>query len=137
MAPYSRFQNNAGTCTSGARQTEHMTVAPTTCWARFRSGGLNCRAVQSRNASNARKSALPRWRGTNTFALELHYRSQSEHLGISQCFAGIVAQGIGRAPAWMNDVLEIRLQRPPGADLVLVDGGEQPFETPDRPARPE
>jgi hypothetical protein len=75
--------------------------------------------------------------GSASFSLlELDHRSQSENLGISQCFAGIVSQRIGCAPAGMNDVLEIRLQRPAGADLILVDSGEQAFETANRSARP-
>jgi hypothetical protein len=79
-------------------------------------------------------SSTARWDGN--LGIELYHRSQPEHLGISQGFAGTVPQGIGRAPAGMHDVLEIRLKRLAGADLIPVDCGEQPFETPDRPTRP-
>lgn len=62
-------------------------------------------------------------------ASELQHGPQAEHRRILENLAGLVrAERIGRAPARMGDVLEIRLQREFAPDFVLINGGDDPSE---------
>ena len=60
--------------------------------------------------------------------LELQRSSKSEHGRILQRSARKSSRRNCRPAARMDDVLEVRLHRPSVADLILVDGGEQPFK---------
>jgi hypothetical protein len=59
--------------------------------------------------------------------LELDDRPQPQHSSIAEFSSRPLLQGIGRPAAQMDDVLKIRLQRPTGTHLILIDVGQQLF----------
>jgi hypothetical protein len=52
---------------------------------------------------------------------KLQHRPQPEHRGLPQQLPWIDSERIGGAVAGMHEILEVRLQGPACADLVLID----------------